>query len=75
MSETHIVARLWPTSHEAFKLADKNPVVKCSCGWQYEVQLALLTSNYDGIDCVNELLDHWNTHLLAVKNKWGKFDA
>jgi hypothetical protein len=74
MSEPHIITRLWPSSHEAFKLAKENPYIKCSCGWKYEIQLSTIHARYDGVDCVNELLDYWNNHVVAVKNKWGKYD-
>lgn len=69
-----MVTRLWPTTHEAFKLAEQNPYVKCSCGWKYEVDLSKVNHRYDGVDCVNELLDRFSGHLQAVKNKWGKYD-
>ena len=72
--KNHQVLRLWPKNHSEFKLAERNPIVKCNCGWKYEVPLNELKPDYTGVDCVNELLDAFNRHLTSVKNKWGRFD-
>ena len=72
--ENHHIIRMCPTSHEAFKITKTNPIIRCSCGWHYEINLSTVPQRYDGVDCVNEMLDAFSRHLAAVKNKWGKFD-